>query len=257
MSPAANIENILRGLRLVQLAPEVHESPANNYKKMAQRFKDGMALERYSIAEKYAHGSFALVCDLNISPRGRNADEIEAVHGSCQFEKAVRFARLVFVADVPDVLEMDLGDEEFVLVENVESVKLPDGSPIPSLVRLYHVQDEVADPFGGLMFESAVDGVFHFIPGVINRKLGELGALAGGGKLDVAGCVVESGSEIMKRVSDDAHDTFRHPFKRDDMKGIVSSIRIVLDGDFVRMASLEGGEFLVEFQDVLSGPLDL
>lgn len=257
MSRPPQSENALRQPRLAKLPVESDQSPADEYREIAQRWKNRMVLEGHSVAEKYVAGCLSLVCDLNVFPAGGNVDEIATVQNRRQFANDERFARLVFKAKVPDVLAMDFGNQEFVFVQNVESVKLPDGFPIPSSVRLYDIQDEVADPFGGLMFKSAIDGVFHFLPGIVNRKLRELSPLPSSSELNITGRIVQSGSQIVDRIPDNAHHPFRNAFERDDVEAIVASLRIVLDGDFVRVTSLESSKFLVKFTDVLFGPLDL
>ncbi|MGC1361814.1 MAG: hypothetical protein WA419_07645 [Silvibacterium sp.] len=253
--PSLHVRNLYRA-SLLELPIQGEQSPADEYREIAERWKNQAALEGHSVAEKYAAGRLALVCDLNVSLASGDADGPKAVRSGCQFTEEERFARLVFNADVPDVLEMDLGDEEFVLVQNVQCVKLPDGLSIPSFVRLYHVQDEVADPLGGLMFESSIDGVLHFLPGVVNRKLRELGSLPSGSELNVAGRIVQGGSQIMDRIPDNAHHPFRNALEWNDVEGIAASLGIVLDGDFIRVGSLEGSKFRVKFQDVLFGPFD-
>lgn len=246
----------LGGSRFPEFLIQSEKSPADEYRELAERWKNQAALEGHSVAEKYAAGCLSLVCDLNVSLASGNADGAQTVRDGCHFPKEERFARVVFKADVPDVLEMNLGDEEFVFVQNVESVKLPDGLSIPSLVRLYGIQNEVADPFGGLMFESAIDGVFHFLPGIVNRKLRELSPLPGGSKFNITGRIVQGGSEVVDRISDNAHHALRNAFKWNDVKAIVASVRIALDGNFVRVTLLESGKFRVQLRDVLFGPLD-
>lgn len=255
MSPQT--ERVARRLQPLELSTQGEQSPADTLREMAERWNDFTSLAGRSLAEKYLAGRFSLICDLNIFPVSGDLDEGAAIGDSRQLVNDKRVARLVFTADVPDALKMDLGNEEFVLVQNVETVKLPDGTTIPSSVWLYNIQNEVADLFGGLMFKSAVDGVFHFLPGVANRKAGVLTPLPGGGELNIAGRIVKGGTQIVDRVSDNAHQPLRNTLKRNDAEAIVAAVRIMLDGDLVRESALVGGQFRIEFVDVLFGPHDL
>lgn len=241
----------------MEYASQIKKSAGDEYREMAQRWKNAAMLERHSVAEKYVAGCLALVCDLDIFLASGDLDEVAVARNSRQFTNDKRLARLVFKAEVPDVLEMDLGNEEFMLVQNVQCVKLPDGLPIPSSVRLYGVQDEVADPFGGLMFKSAIDGVFHFLPGLVYREFCELRPLPGGRELNIAGRIIQSGSQVVNSIPDNAHQSLGNTLKRNDIEAIVAGMRIVLDGDFVRVSTLVSRKLRVQLSDVLLGPLDL
>jgi hypothetical protein len=241
----------------LKLSAEGEKSPTDEYLELVQRWKDRASFAGRSLTEKYLAGRFALVCDLHVSVSSAHLDEGATIGDSRQFVNHKRFARLVFAADIPNALDVHLGEEQFVLVKNVETVKLPNGMPVPSQVRLYDVKNEVADSGGSLMFKSAVDGIFHTFPGVANRKSGMLASLPSGGELNVAGRVVESRSQVMDSVSGDAHQPLRHTFKRDDAEAIVASVSIVLDGDIVRESALVGRQLTVEFSDVFFGPFNL
>src|SRR6185312_13380998 len=102
----------------MEYASQIKKSAGDEYREMAQRWKDAAMLERHSVAEKYVAGRLALVCDLDIFPASGDLYEAEIVGNSCQFADNKRIARLVFKAEVPDVLEMDLSNEEFMLVQN-------------------------------------------------------------------------------------------------------------------------------------------
>jgi hypothetical protein len=151
---------------------------------------------------------------------------------------------------------MHMGNEQPVLVLDVESVQGPDGFPVPSLVGLYDIHDEINDPFGGLMFESAIDGGYKFIPSVAYRKLSVLRPLACSAELNIIGNKIESGTQIMQGVSDDAHKFPWHGCTRFELERIVTSIRVSLNEDSVRV-SVDAHQKTTQISDVLIGPLDL
>ena len=207
-----------------------------------------------SVSENYADGRMALICDLDISlPSG----EFGRVRPSgSPLRKFKHGATLVFVANVPNPLKLHMGDEQPVLVLNVESVQGPDAFSIPALVGLYDIHDEVNDPFGGLTYESAIDDGYKFIPSVAYRKLSVLRPLSCGQEFDFVRDKIESGAQIVHSVSGDAHEFFRHGFTKLDVERIVAGINVSLNVNSVGV-SLEAHQKTKQLLDVPFGPLDL
>lgn len=241
-------------LGLQKLSFDTKDSAVDEYRQIVQRWEDVTAAEGQSVCENYANGRFALICDLNLSlPGGEFGNMIR--RGS-PFRKFKYLASAVFVANAPNPLKFHIRDKQPMFVLDVKSVQGPDGFSIPSLVGLYDIHDEVDDPFGGLIFESAMDGCYKFIPGVVHRKLGMSGPLSVSGEFYVVGDEIESGAQIMERVSSDAHELFWHGFTRLELERVVASIRVSLNEDSVRM-SVDAYQNTVQISDVLLGPLNL
>jgi hypothetical protein len=233
---------------------ESEKSPADECRQIAQRWKDMAAAEGQSVSENYANGRFAIICDFNFSPSGGEFGRV--LSSGSPLRKLEHLATLVFVAKVPQPFEMHMGNKQPVLVLNVESVQGPDGIAIPSLVWLYDIHDEIDDPFGGLMFESAVNGDYKFIPSIAYRKLSVLRPLACGTELNIIGNKIESGAQVVQSVSDDAHKFPWHGCTRLELERIVASFRISFNEDSVR-ASVDAHQETTDVSDVLFGPLDL
>lgn len=207
-----------------------------------------------SVGEAYANGRFAVIRDLNFSlfreeswqhlPRSGDLGEFEFL------------STLVFVTNVPHPVEFHARDKQPVLVRNVESVQGPDGISDPSLVGLYDIHDEVDDPFGGLIFESAIHGVYKFIPSFVYRKLCVYRPLSGGLEFEVAGDVIERGAQIMQTVSDNAHKFPWHGYSLFELEQIIASIRVGFNEDSVRV-SVDPRQKITQVADVLFGPLNL
>ena len=206
------------------------------------------------MGENYADGRFAIICDLNFSPPGGESGCVLSCSGPLR--KLEYLATLVFVANVSEPFEMYMRDKQPMLVLDVESVQGPDGFPIPSFVGLYDIHDEVDDPFGGLMYESAINGGYKFIPSVAYRKLSVLRPLACMTELNVIGNKIESGAQVMKGISDDAHKFPWHDCTRVELERIVTSIKVSLNEDSVRVC-VDAHQKSVQISDVLFGPLDL
>lgn len=231
------------------------ECAANEYREAVQCWKDGLTVHWHSPAKNYAEGRCALVFDLNLLFIGRDSRHVSRNGGPVR--KREYLARFVFVADIPNKLELQMGNQQPVFVFNVETVNGPDGVPIPSLVRLYDIHNEVDDPVGGLLYQSTIDGTYKFISGRAHRKVGVASSLPCGSKFNVADSKVESTSEIMQSVSGDAHEYTRHPFSRNELQEVVASTRIVLDLNFVRVTFLELPDLNIQIVDVFTGPLNL
>lgn len=230
------------------------DSAVNEYREIVQRWEDMLAAEGQSVSENYANGRFSLICDLDLSfTRGEFG---RVVLGGSPLGEFKLFAILIYVADLSKPLELNMGDKQPVFVLNVESVQGPDSLPIPSLVRLYDIHDEVDDPFGGLMFESAVDGGYKFIPCIAYRKLSVLRPLSCMAELDIVGDKIESGAQVVQSVSSDTHELFWNGFTRLELERVVTSIGISLDKNGVRV-SVDADQNSVQVSDVLFGPLNL
>jgi hypothetical protein len=168
-------------------------------------------------------------------------------------------ATFVFVANVPNPLPLQMGDQQPVLVFNVESVLMPRlESHLQSLVGLHNIHDVVDDPFGGLMFESAIDGIYKFIPGVEHRKLRGSCPLPGNSKFNVIGDKIESSSEIVQSVSNDAHGFFWHGLTKLELERVTASVKVAFKLNGVKAAlDVFADQKSTQISDVLSGPLDL
>ncbi len=250
----ADSVQVLLGCGFQELSFEREKSPADEYREIVQRWKDVATCEGQSVCENYTDGRFAIICDFNFSLSGGKFKRV--LPGGGPLGKLEYSASLVFVADVPNPFEMHMGDKQPVLVLNVENVQGPDGLSIPSLVGLYDIHDEIYDPFRGLMFESAVDGGYKFIPSVAYRKLSVLRPLSCSAELNIIGDKIESGAQVMQSISDDAHKFLWHGCTRIELERIVTSIRVSFNRESVR-AGIDSHQKAIQISDVLFGPLDL
>ena len=208
------------------------------------------------MGENYANGRIALICDLNFSLPGEEVGHV--LSRSSPLWDYKNFATLVFVANVSNPLPLQMGDQQPVFVFNVESVQGPDWASIPSFVGLYDLHDEVDDPFGGLMYKSAIDGVYKFIPSVAHRKLGVVGSLSSGSKLNIVGDKIESSSEIMQSVTNNAHEFFWHGLTKLELERITAGARVTFNPNGVKVTLDDfANQKSIQISDVLFGPLDL
>jgi len=237
-------------------ALDVIDRATNDRRQIAQRWKDVLAAEGQSVGENYANGRISLIYDLNVSLPGGEVGHV--LSRSSPLWNYKNFTTLVFVANVPDPLPLQMWDQQPVLIFNVESVQGPDVIPISSLVGLYNIHDEVDDPFGGLMFESAIDGCFKFILGVVHRKLGVFSSLSSSSKFNIIGDKIERSSEIMQSVSNYAHEFFWHGLTKLELERITSGVRVTFNPNGVKVTLDDfANQKSIQVSDVLFGPLDL
>jgi hypothetical protein len=146
--------------------------------------------------------------------------------------------------------------QEPVFVEDVEIVQGPEGA-IPSLVRFYGIHDEVGDCFGGLMYQSAFDGSYKFIPGFSKWESSEVIVTSQPTKNNLVNCNIKRSLEIMEGISNDESNVIGKRLSLLEMKNVISALRVVLNVDSVEIGCLEGQNASVKVRDVLVGPFDL
>lgn len=225
-------------------------------REIGERWQDRLTVESHSIAENYADGRISLICDLDILAPDTREDR-DAGMNHCPLNHSEVFATAIFAVDRPDVRNVFLRNQEPVLVFNVECVKTPEGFSATSLVRLYSIHDEVEDCFGGLLFQSAITGSYHTIPGISDRKRSVGIARGSGIEFNIAHHEIKRGSKIVERIADGEKHSLWSGFTRADLEEAISSLRIVLDQDVVRASVGELCRLSVKVVDVLIGPFDL
>jgi hypothetical protein len=236
-----------------QFSSKNEQSSTDECSEIAQRWKDMMTFHGHSLAEKYAHGRIAFVCDLHASLISWN--DKSASLGNSPLGNRELFASFVYVADIANPLKLKMGNDEPMFVLNVETVESPEGITIPSLVGLYRPHDVVDDPFRGLTFQSSLDGSFKVIPCLVYRENYIVRPLASGQEFDFTHGNVESTSKIVDGVADDTHNLFRDRWTRNKFERIVAGIRLTVHVNTVSVVGLK--DVTLKVSDVLSGPFDL
>jgi hypothetical protein len=79
-------------------------------------------------------------------------------------------ASIVFNRDAVNEVEFCFCDQEPMFVLDVEAVEIMDRLAVPTNVRLYGIHDKDDDFFGCLLVQSAIDGTFQAIPGLVRRR---------------------------------------------------------------------------------------
>jgi len=170
----------------------------------------------------------------------------------------VNIASVVLQADTGNQLDVQDWNQEPMLVDVVHVVKGPEGI-IPSFVGLCDVHDEVADCFGGLIYQSAIDGSYKILA---RRPEGEFGVIvmrAESPKNDFIDRVIHRRFKVVQRIANDESEVLkrREKLRKLDPKNIVSGLSISIDPKGVEATYCDPSNLRVEIVDVMFGPFDL
>jgi len=230
----------------------------DSYAKDAKFWHNQFTRYRCTFAEDYCRGAIAIVYELKLStPRGLERDGLiqESLLPSGE-----SLALLVFHHKTSDLINLQLRCQQPVLVRDVELVKLVEGFALPSLVRLYSVQEFVRDTDEGAEFQSVVNKSFQLSPIWIYRESGPVFVFGGTvGCRDSIPNIVKSALEVVQGVPEDESESVWQGLNRDDLYKLVAGFRISLDGDSVStiITLEETSRLRVEITDVLVGPFNL
>jgi hypothetical protein len=231
------------------------DNPTDRIGQAMKAWNDRLTVQGRPLVEQYKQGWLTLVCDLAIS-KSRQGPFSDPLSSDDPRADDVLLASLIFQANVSHNVHAHHREQEPVFVDNVHIVQGPEGI-IPSLVRLYGLHNEVTDLFGGLLYQSAVDGNFKCVSGFSEWKPSVIVVTTEPPKDNFVNSTIESGLEIMKRVSDDEGKVAANKLRYFDFKEILSCLRITVDAEYVNAACGEATDRTVEVVNVLLGPLNL
>lgn len=219
-----------------------------------KRWDDWKSLQRKTLVEQYSEGWVTVVCNLDIIlPSGMSGDSIPGNHPRA--DKKL-LASLVFTADVVHNANVQNWEQQSVLVENVETVQGPKGV-IPSYVWLCDVQDVVDSCFGGLLYQSAINGSYKSIPRFSEWESTEVVVPPQSSKHNFVNRKIERGLKVVQSIPDDKSEILWHNLRYLDLKNIIASIGIELHDEFVKAVASVNLNPAVKIVDVLLGPLNL
>jgi len=230
------------------------QNAADKFRKLNERFNNRATFHGHSIVEQYHQGRFTLVCDLDI----RVADTLVS-RGSISSNRPspdnnLR-ASVIFSNNIIDRRDLHEWYQKPVFVENVEIVQGPKGV-IPSLVRFYDIQDEVADLFGGLVYFRPFDGSYKVIPSFPKRENGVVVVDSEVVKYDFIDSEIKGTAKVVEGITDYGREVIWHGLSSIDLHAIVSELSVTLDAESVRVHSKSTDHF-VKVIDVLLGPINL
>ena len=232
---------------------DVIHAAGDDLRKTYQRWDDLLALERLPLSEAYSEGRLSVVLKLSLSGQACHYAEYRA---SRYFEGAVLHL------DPPDnerhVCKGGHGDHRKQQEVLVRDVHLVDGAEriVPSLVRFDLIDNGGDDGLARHLYRSTLNGCFHFLFRVPNRKL-DVPARPIGPVDNLADHKIEAGSQIVNGVAEDQRDAIGDGGCHPELKDVLSSVRILLDSKTAKVSFDEGVERGIQLVDVLIGPFDL
>ena len=234
----------------------VFDDAANDFNEVLERWKNRLTRQGQSTVEQYKDGRISVICDLAITPSHFVSSDPSSADNP--WLNHILMASVVFHADAVNNVHVHHWEQEPVLIEDIQIVQGPKGV-IPSLVWLYDIHNEVTDCLRGLMYQSAINGRYKFIPRLAERESGVVVVSMKSPKDDFIDQNIQSSFQIVQRIAKDegqvssVWDYARHL----NFKHIVSSLKIVLDRKRVNCTVNQQIAAGVKIHDVLIGPLDL
>ena len=208
--------------------------------------------DRLTYAENYRQGRLALVYHLHVAvfPKVNEGGvpSAEVLRPNRELN-----AVAVFTSNRFNPANLQLGNQEPVFVGNVEVMYGVDRIAVPSLVRLYLIEEFPAYCDEGCLFWSVGNKLFKMLSAWADRKadLVFFGGV-GGGQLKPS--EIESRSEIVDSIAKDQSKIFWDCFCRGDLERFLAAFRVSLHGDAVDSTIAELPDAEVKIVDVLFGP---
>jgi hypothetical protein len=215
------------------------------FAELVERFKNGIALERCSWSEAYAQGRLSLVMYFKWPEKrlGGRKPIADCEPGG----KAV--AALVFKFCAEQMGLIGRRQNQAMLVDTIKLGKLPQPK-LTSMVRLYLVNDERREVRDGVFYRSVMCGLqYYVVPRFAHRQ---------GHPVNAGNCdhdVVERGSQVMNRISDNQRDAGWKLCNADDLDALCAGVEIILNGQSCEVRIQKGAVLFDKLVDVALGPL--
>lgn len=239
---------------LEQKSVEFCDQPFDEISHSIERFKNRLTTDNLRIAERYIRSEIDVIACFFIRT-GRNVQEFCAVfnveHAAKITEPNGRFLQPPSTQSTRD------RENQPVLVFNVELMEIPE-RVIRSSVRLYVPQDlNCIGPAGvNLRYFSFAKGRVVLLQSLCDR---ELSVLVSGGPANIDQLpeqMVESASEVVDGISQDAGRFNRERIGMNDVIGHVVNMRLMLGSKSVEISTEKVRDKSLQVSDVLVGPFN-
>lgn len=235
-------------------SPKDRKEAIDSFLELAKHWNDQMALHRRSFAEDYCRGALSLIYELEIAASLVGEDESAATGEQSGLDPKSR-ACVVFHPKTANPHCLKLGNQEPVLVVDVEVVETIKNVAILSLAGLYDVQDDVSEDGDGLLVFSLFEKRFKFLHCGIDREIDlvPFGTIVGG---KLVPDMVESTSEVVEGIPEDGSKWIWNGLSRDDLHKLLQSFRVTVGGDCASTRLEECSSASIEILDVCMGPFE-
>lgn len=210
-------------------------------------------IESWNIPKCYVEGSFSLILDFAIQ-RDRAAVVLSAQQHNIREDSLSRFM-LQFNAH--NGSDGDERDQEVVFVVNVESID-KENVRVPSLVRFYPIQHQVADGMNARYFSILRQRGFKFLPCPL-RINGEPRPLVRSLETQLADDFdphnIQGGMEIVNRIANTQSNVGGQlPISMSTLEVLLPGLTVDVDAGAVVVS--RAADSLFDLRDVLIGPFD-
>lgn len=237
-------------------ARQLLDNSRNKLRELSARWDNRLAIEGQSLAKLYIEGRISLVCYLDVSIARDAMGSNPIPHQSPVSE--FHFAAIVKPnANTGDVAEIGGIKQSPMLVFDVEVVQMDKGLSIPSTVWLDVHKQTVENVPGNLLFQSALNRRYKFIPAFIDGEFSVLSVLSAFRPLNVTDSQIQRAAQIVNNITEDHADRIQSFVMLANLKKIAGAIRVMLYERDVKVSIAESADFFVHLRDVLFGPFDL
>jgi hypothetical protein len=240
--------------RFRELLKQFHKSQDMGRVELERIYRSSLAF-RIPVLEHYREGRASYIFD--VEPTFKLEKVGKGKSGIVGFPRPYR-AVLVCHADTFDVGVMDYGNQESVLVSDVEFVHGPDGK-IPSIMRLYIGRYESEEIGSGEVYLSIAEGSFHVLRGGVGRELGILPVSAGdNSRNSFVPSMIKSALQIMNGIPDDCRDVVKGSvldFWKVYFDEFASSARLYMGSN--QQSFLQSINRMSQLRNMFVGPFDL
>ena len=225
----------------------------DGYLEAAKGWNDHMALHQRSFAEYYCEGNAALVYKLELSVPPSNPDDPFCSYVQCGNTVLSAFA--VLHKQVLDPAGLNIGNQQFMLVDVIELVEGIQHVTVPSLVGLYIVNDQRSNSDEERLVWSSSKKLFEASPVGIDW---EILLPFGRHRLPAyfAPHIVNCRSQVVQRVSEDQADFKWKTLCHLDPHKVIERVSVTIDTNSVETTFTERLQAHVKIMDVFLGPFE-
>ncbi len=211
-----------------------------------ERWNNRLRRDR-SFVEQYLSGRLVVAVILDFSLDFGQAEPAIEKHAP---RNSKELSSLYLCLHSANTRSLYVGDQEPVLICDVESVKGPQGV-IPSFVCLYDGKNMVSDIHAGLAYRGQRG--YEFFPRFANRELDVFGLPARDRESHLAHKVIEGGSQIVEGISGNQGKSSGN-WRAFGYNAALLALGIVIRKDAAEVSLKDCG---LQVRDVLFGPFNL
>jgi hypothetical protein len=251
---------------------EVSHNITHNSETFLERFENRITLANPRFVERYIKSEINILVDFRIRgineqyiacfqrekrDSGSNVDILSDVNDECLPVTRVPLNPSWFaVTNVcPVLVNIELtqasagSNEQTMFVNPVQLMEFPEGF-IPSFVR-FEVRNDLLSRWRHVSYLSKKFGVFD-----LGRIKDGKGSAIRGVWRERTNQIVESGSQMLERVTSDQHHFAGNVCDLSHVIDRLSGVRVLIASDYVGVGILEPEQCILEIFDVLIGPFD-